>query len=53
MYLSDQVPNIKLKTIKILSENKKLSDKIIEKEIQKTKEDPDIEVQRAAKALKI
>ena len=51
--LVDPIPNVKLKIIKLLSENRKMVDKVLEVQVDKLKDDPDIEVQRAAKQLKI
>lgn len=51
--LTDNIPNIKLKIVKILSENRKMMDKVLEAQIDKLKEDPDMEVQRAAKQIKL
>ena len=52
-YLADPIPNIKLKALKIVGENRKICDKAMEKEIEKNKDDMDTEVQRAAKQLKL
>ena len=52
-YLGDPIPNIKLKALKIVSENRKICDKAMEKEIEKNKDDTDTEVQKAAKQLKM
>jgi hypothetical protein len=50
--LSDPVPNIKIKCLKVLTANKKLCDKMIEAQIDKLKDDSDGDVQRLAKTFK-
>ena len=40
-YLGDPIPNIKLKALKIVSENRKICDKAMEKEIERNREDTD------------
>lgn len=51
--MGDPIPNIKLKALKIVGDNRKICDKAMEKEIERNKDDTDTEVQRAAKQLKI
>lgn len=43
-YLSDKVPNVKARALKIIRSNKKLGDKAADKYIERLKTDADMEV---------
>ena len=52
VYISDKVPNVRLKSIQVLKANAKLSNPLIERNLEKLKEDRDPEVREFAKKLR-
>lgn len=51
-YLNDKVPNVRLKSIEVLGAVSKLKNSVIEKQIEKLKEDKDSEIREMAKKLR-
>jgi hypothetical protein len=50
--LSDKIPNVRAKALKVLRSNKKLFDKNVEKYVDKLKNDVDTEVRELATLVK-
>ena len=51
--LSDKIPNVRAKALRVLKTNKKLFDKNIEKYVDKLKNDADTEVRELAALVKV
>jgi len=51
-YLADKVPNVKLKSMQVVKGNSKLINSTIEKQVDKLKEDKDVEIKDLAKKIR-
>lgn len=51
-YINDKVPNVRLKSMQVLKSNLKLTTPVIDKHLEKMKEDKDTEIREFAKRLR-
>ena len=51
-YLGDKVPNVRLKTAQVIKSNPKLATPVLEKQLDRLKEDKDSEIRDFSKKLR-